>query len=565
MTRPFQEFAELRTLLDALCEESISAEQLRRLEELVLAHPEAEAYYVQYMSLFADLSRHFAVQPARPEVSLRERVGAAPDIKTRGQGDQETRRQAGREGKPVSSRFRLPLSPRWVASLAALAAGVLLAVALWPRLSVGPPPAEQPGEPTDNTVAVLLRARGAEWEGTGLAARAGAPLPPGRLCLKAGLVHIEFYSGATVILEGPAELELISSNAAYCARGKLRATVPPQAQGFTIRTPKLDLVDQGTEFGLQVGAGDQTEVHVFQGKVELYGPGPDRQAAAAKELTTGQGVRLDGPGRIRPIKSDPAAFRTAQNLEALIAAEIRRRQADWLAGIKAVRQDPSLLVCYTFQEEQPGSRTLRDQATGRQRPRDGVIVGCRWGAGRWPGKSGLEFRQVSDRVRFHVPGEFDSLTLAAWVRVDALPNRFNSLLMTRGWEEGAPHWHIHGDGKLELGVQGPRKKGGVHYLSPEILTAEQLGQWTHLALVYDGDGGQVTHYVDGHPVSKESVKLDIGLRLGDVELGNWNLGSHRNKSFIRYFSGCMDEFLLFGRALRADEIERLYTQGRPPW
>src|SRR5262249_54978204 len=153
-------------------------------------------------------------------------------------------------------------------------------------------------EPTDNTVAVLLQAPGAEWEGTGPAMRAGTPLPPGRLRLKSGLAHFEFYSGATVILEGPADLELISSKAAYCARGKLRATVPPEAQGCKVRTPQLDLVDRGTEFGLQVGAGDRTEVHVFQGKVELYDAGSDPQAAAHQELTTGQGVRLDGPGRI---------------------------------------------------------------------------------------------------------------------------------------------------------------------------------------------------------------------------------------------------------------------------
>ena len=39
---PFQDLAELRALLDALCEESITPEQVGRLEELVLAHPEAE-------------------------------------------------------------------------------------------------------------------------------------------------------------------------------------------------------------------------------------------------------------------------------------------------------------------------------------------------------------------------------------------------------------------------------------------------------------------------------------------------------------------------------------------
>ena len=98
----------------------------------------------------------------------------------------------------------------------------------------------------DNTVAVLLGAPGAEWENTGLPTRAGTPLPPGPLRLKSGLAQIEFYSGATVIVQGPAELELLSANSVYCTRGKLRATVPPQAHGFTIRTPKLELVDRGT-------------------------------------------------------------------------------------------------------------------------------------------------------------------------------------------------------------------------------------------------------------------------------------------------------------------------------
>jgi len=55
--------AELHPLLDALCEETITPEQLRRLEELVLAHPEAEAFYIQFMSLHADLISHVAGLP----------------------------------------------------------------------------------------------------------------------------------------------------------------------------------------------------------------------------------------------------------------------------------------------------------------------------------------------------------------------------------------------------------------------------------------------------------------------------------------------------------------------
>src|SRR5262249_7346381 len=143
-----------------------------------------------------------------------------------------------------------------------------------------------------------------------------------------------------------------------------------------------------------------------------YDAGPPRPPAARQELTTGLGLRLDGPGAAQPIKSNPAAFRTAAYLAERATAESRRLQEKWQAASEALRRDPKLVVYYTFQPEQSWSRTLPDQARGRKEPHDGTVVGCAWATGRWPGKQGLEFKQVSDRVRFHVPGEFDSVTLA---------------------------------------------------------------------------------------------------------------------------------------------------------
>jgi anti-sigma factor RsiW len=61
-------------LLDALCEGAITPEQIRHLEEILLASPAAEAFYVQYMSLYADLARHFGSLPVPSEQSLRERT-----------------------------------------------------------------------------------------------------------------------------------------------------------------------------------------------------------------------------------------------------------------------------------------------------------------------------------------------------------------------------------------------------------------------------------------------------------------------------------------------------------
>src|SRR5207245_6588511 len=121
------------------------------------------------------------------------------------------------------------------------------------------------GEQEDSSVALLRHAPGAVWDSPD-PPRAGAALPRGRLRLKSGYAHIQFYSGATVILEGPAGFWLTSRTAAYCASGKLRAIVPSQAEGFRIGTPTVEVVDRGTEFGLRVDEGGKAEGHVFQGK-----------------------------------------------------------------------------------------------------------------------------------------------------------------------------------------------------------------------------------------------------------------------------------------------------------
>jgi hypothetical protein len=536
---PFSDLSELRSLLDALCEETITAEQMRRLEEILLQHPEAEAYYVQYVSQFADLARHF---------------GAA--AQSRSPADAE------RGGKPAASRKR---RRTWflagAVALTGLAAAIFMAV-LQPRHDQNPN-ANVGTEAVDNSVAVLLQVHDAVWDETDLPMRPGEPLAPGWLHLKSGVAHIEFYSGATVILQGPADFQLIGRNEAYCARGSLRATVPPQAQGFTISSPKLDLVDRGTEFGLRIGDDRKTEVHVFQGKVELY-QGPQRVTAVPKELTSGKGIRIDGPGKISPIQTDPTAFATAEGLANRASAHLRLRQQEWEKTCDELRHDPTLKVFYAFRQQESWNRTLPDLAPGRHPGQDGAIVGCTWTAGRWPGKESLEFKRVSNRVRLNIPGEFDSITLLAWVRIDSLPNLNNSLMMSDGWNEGAPHWQIGDDGKLILGVQSSPKGKGAHYHAEGAVTPNLFGHWLHLAVVYDRDAGKVTHYLDGKAVAEAPIEFDIPLHIGDAELGNWNIATHRNKSPIRFLNGCMDEFMMFARALDGEEISRLYEQGRPP-
>src|SRR5262249_51039678 len=247
-----------------------------------------------------------------------------------------------------------------------------------------------------------------------------------------------------------------------------------------------------------------------------------------------------------------------------------RWQAQWEVDRRALGEDPSLLVYYPFQTDQAWSRALRDEGGGKARPLDGAIVGCTWGSGRWPGKRGLELKRVSDRVRLHVPGKFNAITLAAWVRPDALPNQNNSLMMADGWDPGGLHWQIGIDGTIILAVKAPPDldggpyQRGAHYRAVGALTPERFGRWVHLAVVYDPVAETVTHYVDGKPAAEQPILFDTPLRIGDAELGNWNVARYRNKTPVRNFNGCIDEVMLFNRPLSADEVSRLYTQGRPP-
>ena len=538
MSRSLPGPAELRGLLDALCDETITPEQTRRLEELVLTDPEAAAGYVQYMSFAADLGRQCGGHSHDPDYVLRQFGHAVP-------------------ATPPRRRVRRVLG--WAALSASLLAAVGVGLSMRPA-QVGLPP-ERP-EAVDDSVAVVVRTYRAEWGENSLPVQAGAVLPRGRLVLKSGAAHVQFYNGAAAVVEGPAEVQLLSRTEAYCTAGKIRVTVPPQAVGFTVGTPEVEVVDRGTEFAVRASDG-RSEVHVFQGKVDVQAPGVGR------ELTAGQAVVREANGPLISVAPNPGGFLAAGELAARVAAETVRWQAEWDDACREYRKDPSLVVYYPFGPGVGGNAAVRNEAAGANGVGDGAVVGCSWGTGRWPGKPALEFRRVSDRVRFSVPGQFDSVTLAAWVRPDALPNENNSLMMSDGWEAGELHWQIGTDGKLVLGVRGPRTKDDPllphadHLEARDAIPPGGFGRWVHLAVVYDRPARQVTHYVDGRPVSQESIGFDIPLRVGDAELGNWNIAGYRNSTPVRYFTGGIDEFMLFSRPLSEVEVGRLVARGRP--
>ncbi|MDB6007476.1 MAG: hypothetical protein JWR15_4463 [Prosthecobacter sp.] len=400
-------------------------------------------------------------------------------------------------------------------------------------------------EETTASVAVLTRGVNLEWESAPITP--GTPLSPGWLRLKSGIAQIEFYQGARVLIEGPAELQLVSSGEATCTRGKLSAQVPPQAKGFRINTPKGTIVDLGTEFGLDV-SGANEEVHVFKGEVELHQP-----ATTMKSLKEGQAMAIAGNTAV--LTANASSFASLNEIDARSAMSQRFQFEKWLASSSKLNADAGLRLRFDFQDDE-GSRSLRNHAVNGGQISDGSIVGASWTTGRWPGKRALEFRNVSDRVRLNIPGETKALTMAVWVRVNGLDRSFNSLFMSESWGDRKVHWQITREGKVRLGIAGSHGTQHADHDTPVLFTPERFGRWTHLAVVYDPAAKEVRHYANGELITRSLLKDTEALKIGIAELGNWN-DRRTGGVAIRHLSGAMDEFALWDRALSDGEIATL--------
>jgi hypothetical protein len=112
--------------------------------------------------------------------------------------------------------------------------------------------------------------------------------------------------------------------------------------------------------------------------------------------------------------------------------------------------------------------------------------------------------------------------MAAWVRVQGLDRKLNSLFMSDGFEPGTVHWLIRNDGALGLTVIGHDTNQYQICASKPVLTLDQFGIWLHLTVVLDGPGKRVVQYVNGLPVSEKALKVNPPFRIGAAELGNWN-------------------------------------------
>jgi len=560
---------ELDQLLMLASRGDASASELERLNGLLRKHDE--------------LRRH-AIGVLRDETLLREelQVLCASDL-VAGEASSTSLLSTLVKGKQVLCRqqpgFRSHLFStrlRTAGLVACMVMGVLITMFFLSRTAqdnsqpVARPDLTVPTllESTDDGVAVLTQSVAAVWDQES-ALEIGDTLPLSVLRLKSGLAQVEFYSGALILMEGPAELELLSARQCFCRRGRIRVNVPRSAHGFTVLSPEVETVDLGTEFGLEVAPEGDTQVHVFDGKVELYSPGTKRAPEGRIEVSAGSGQQIERSGNSYTIPANPRAFVSSQELKVLREQEVVHRDSLWRQSIQSMKLDQRVVAFYDFEPKREGQDRVLHNQRNQGAALDGAIVGCEWSRGRWPGKQALDFKRPGDRVCIYVPGEYDALTLASWIRVDGLGRKYHSLMLTDGYEVGEVHWQILQTGKMRLGichtaeikVPGTRDGAGYDYNSPTVFDLPQIGQWIHVAVVVDPVSGFVMHFANGREISREPLHEVVKFRIGEAQIGNWK--PYRHGMMIRNFNGRMDELIIAGYAFKHEEIQDLFQKGKP--
>lgn len=475
-------------------------------------------------------------------------------------------------------------NPWWaVAGFAVVAVGVFLAVqqAGDPGKPAGlPVPAAGGATLQSPAIAMLSHVVEAAWADGEPDRQEGAELSAGWVRLALGTVQIDLFSGARLFVEGPAQIELRSSGEAFLLVGKVACELGESARGFRLLTPGLTVVNQGNSFGVKVTEAGEQEVHALEGKVVIGRTGE----LGTSQIAAKQARRLDETG-FSETPFRPEDFPAMERVREREQAEAARLLLAWRASADALDSDPSVRVHFNFEEQSPLDATLRNRVRGDGAGSDGQIIGARWSQGRWPGKGALEFRGRGQRVLLRLPGAHTSLTLLAWVRVDALPQPVSALLMTEEPQRGEPdekspapvapdpaggrplRWEVKSNGQLGFNLLRGMVSGQPQWdatLSPPLLTTERQGQWLCLAAVHDAARGEVTQFINGVPVARQKQSAGPPLALAYLSLGNLSVTDAEARQGVSHgFFGAVDEVLVATRPFSAAELRRYYEVGRP--
>lgn len=402
------------------------------------------------------------------------------------------------------------------------------------------------------------------WDpAVGLHPKLGTILGTGRLRLLAGRVTLTFVSGVTLTVEGPIDLDLQAVDRVFCRQGRLRTRVPAGAEGFTVQASGYEVVDLGTEFGLNAAADGMADVMVFQGQASVSLLGADGRTTQSALLEGRQSVRVDATAatiqdvapRPEQYVSAPEEPATALDLGPSYPVEVARakpwgywRFEELIDGKvpNAVAGRPALLAQGGVAlGGLPGENRTALFRPGK--PEQGLLLDGEW-----------------------APPRADGYAVELWVRGDGQGS--SALVSLIDVRDAADEKHV---ALIELTARSrwsarepcavrfldrwpPGKAGGVNVFSRRIY---QPGVWHHV--VGQNNGGDVQLFIDGalagmSPAVEDSATTPCRLLVGRLKL------VPSSPSDARPFEGRIGELAVYDRPLTPEEIRRHARLGTGP-
>ena len=222
------------------------------------------------------------------------------------------------------------------------------------------------------------------------------------------------------------------------------------------------------------------------------------------------------------------------------------REVLYLAGFRStVETDPSLVIYYSFDEV---SDIVADQSG---KGHDGVVVGdvTAEPEGMYNGAANFASGSYLDLDGPSFPAEdipTSAMTLAAWIKC-ANTGGDHEIFSARASDES---WLIHPEPKSSGDIRWLlRSYGGTTIFQIRAGTMT-WDEWLHFAGTYDKASGKAALYINGELIEEVDVVSPADIA------GDWDLGARVGYTIdnARPFTGLMDEFRMYTRALSQDEI-----------
>ena len=270
---------ELEDLADAYVDGSLDRVRQERLEKLLLSDERARIMFLGYLDVHAGLL--WSVQRGR--MSLDPIVSPDDESGMGGSGDLSWWRSGGV--------FRT-----------AMAIAALLMVGFAGVLWVGGRGEDSAFRDPGSLLKVSQCLHGSLSDGSEL--RKGMEFPARRFELRTGLVEFRAPSGTVLLLQGPADFEILDGMRGRLYSGNVVVRMPKGRSGFVVETPEMRVIDLGTEFGVGVGVDGKSRVQVFDGKVRAE----SSVSGGTSDLIAGEALRSGKEGKLEREIAGPHAF-----------------------------------------------------------------------------------------------------------------------------------------------------------------------------------------------------------------------------------------------------------------